>query len=478
MIKSNLKKYWLLFIFLVIILGLITFFDKGLSIGLLLALLLSGITFFVLSKIGVKSKRLYLLFLITFLVHLAATLFIYYAYFQPFGGGGGDYQNYHRTAVEIAQRFRQGNFSLKGISFAYPELYVPHYYPLIIGIIYTITIPEMIVGLMFGVWLAALSTLLTYLIVIEIGGTERGAFWTGLVVGIYPSYLFYGSLLLKDTLVVPLVLFGILLCLKLIKNFSWKNFLFFYIILTGLTHFRFYIGYALLFTFIFCWLIWGKITPPPLLKQKWWWIKKKNIYAIIIILLLGFLPEISANQGFYGIDSFRASQNPEFLANYQQTLYNPKTQAPSLVTQFLHRLGIVQVPLEAPVPPSGFGSSWTREKIPFWENPFKFLADNLKSFIYVLLGPFLWQLRYPRQLLALFETIPWYFLLFFVGKGILRSFKSGNKLILPLVLFSLMVLVTMAIFFNNYGIVTRIRIPAFITLLCFLPLGLPRIFQR
>lgn len=476
MIKfSNFKQHWFLISFLVIVLGIIAIFDKGLASGLFLVLLLSGITFFILLKIGVKSKRLYLLFLITFLIHLGATLFLHYTHFQPFGGGGGDYQNYHRIAVEISQRFWQGNFSLEGISFAYPELYVSHYYPLIIGIIYTIIRPEMIIGLLFGVWLVILSVFLTYLIVVEIGGTEKGAFWTGLIVAIYPSYLFYGSLLLKDTLVIPLVLFGILLCLKLIKNFSWKNFLFFYIILTGLTHFRFYIGYALLFTFIFCWLVFGKVNPPLLLSQKWWGTKKKIIYAIIIILLLGFLPEISANQGFYGIDSFKASQNSQILAEYQEEIYNPPVNSPFLLAQFFYKLGLIKGPLEIPSFPTGFGSSWTRQQIGFGENPFKFLADKLKSFVYVLLGPFIWQLKYPRQLLALLETIPWYFLLFFVLKGIIKFFKSGPKLIVPLILFSFLVLLIMAVFFNNYGIVTRIRIPVFIALLCFLPFGFKKI---
>jgi len=117
----------------------------------------------------------------------------------------------------------------------------------------------MFIGQLFGVWLAIISSVLTYFIVIEIGGSKKWAFLTGLIVAIYPSYLFFGSLLLKDTLVIPLLLAGLLLTLKLIKNFSWRNFVFFYIILGFVIHFRFYVGYALLFTFIPCWLLLGKL---------------------------------------------------------------------------------------------------------------------------------------------------------------------------------------------------------------------------
>ena len=90
-----------------------------------------------------------------------------------------------------------------------------HYYPVVIGIIYTFTLPEMIIGQLFGVWLAAISALFVFLIVREIGGNKKIAFLIGILASIYPSYLFYGSLLLKDTLVTPLVLFGLLLILKL-----------------------------------------------------------------------------------------------------------------------------------------------------------------------------------------------------------------------------------------------------------------------
>ncbi len=232
-------------VILVLFLGIIALFDGALSVGLLLIIFLTAITFLVLHKVEKRDKILFLLFLTTLFIHLIAVLFIHYAHFQPFGSGSyGDYILYQQQAQEIAQRIHRADFSLQGLG-------IGHYYPVIIGYIYALTLPEMIIGQLFNVWLSGISVILVYLMVREIGGSKNWAFLTGLIVSIYPSYLFYGSLLLKDGLVVLFALAGLLFLLKLIKNFSLRNFIIFFIILTGLISFRFYIGYVLLFTFIF-----------------------------------------------------------------------------------------------------------------------------------------------------------------------------------------------------------------------------------
>ncbi|MCK4454165.1 FkbM family methyltransferase [Candidatus Parcubacteria bacterium] len=441
------KKKLIGIILFLSVVGSVAFFDKTLAIGIILLVFLSSITFLILSKIGMESKRIFLLFLIALLIHFGVVLFIHYAHFQPFSGGQGDYVRYHQEAQEVAQRILQGNFSLQGLSMG-------HYYPVIIGCIYALTLPEMLIGQLFGVWLAALSVILVYLIVLEIGGSKNWAFLIGLIASIYPSYLFFGSLLLKDVLVVPLALAGLLFCLRLIKNFSWKNFLVFYIILAGLIHFRFYIGYVLLFTFIFCWLILAKLD-----------FKKKFIYAIIIILLLGFLPQISG-YGYYGISTMRHYISIKTITFYREVAYAP----PSLrlhSAQISDNNPIAEQPLSAQGPAIGEGSSIVVET--GFDNPLTFARNYFESFTYVLLGPLPWQIKHQRQLFALLETIPWYFLLFFIIKGILISFKK-YRIAIPLVIFSFGVLAVLTLFLSNFGIVTRIRMPAFLALLPFIAL--------
>ena len=447
--KSKYFKIIIITVILVLFLGIVALFDEALSVGLLLIIFIATITFLALRKVEKRDKILFLLFLVTLFIHLVAVLFIHYAHIQPFGGGsGGDYILYQQQAQEIAQRIHRADFSLQGLS-------IGHYFPVIIGYIYALTLPEMIIGQLFNVWLTGISVILVYLMVREIGGSKNWAFLTGLIVSIYPSYLFYGSLLLKDGFVVLLALSGLMLSLKLIKNFSLRNFIIFFIILTGLIHFRFYIGCVLLFTFIFCWLMLGKLN-----------LKKKLIYGTVIVFLLGFSPQISG-YGYYGIyNTIEKYLNPQTITYYRETAYVPPVQSSPTEAQ---PPPVQSSPTEAqPPPPGGMGSSLVI-KLEF-DNPLKFVGNYLKSFVYVLLGPLPWQMKYSRHFLALFETIPWYFLLFFIIKGIVTSIKSYRTAI-PLIIFSLGVFVILALFLNNFGVVTRIRIPAFISLLCLIPLG-------
>jgi hypothetical protein len=246
------------------------FFDKGLFFGLILIGILSGATFFVINKLGLKDKKIYWLFLVVLSIHLGATLFMYYAHFQPFSGGYGDYGGYQKQAQEIAQRVQHGNFSFQGM-----DIPVDHYYPVIVGYIYAFTVTSMLVGQLFNVWLAVISIIFIYLIVLEIGGSKTNAFIIGLISAVYPSYLFYTGLLLKDGIEAFFVILGVLFLIKIIKKFTWYNFAALYLAMFCATHFRFYIGYALIITFILCWFLFANIN-----------LKKRIIYGIIFIIIL------------------------------------------------------------------------------------------------------------------------------------------------------------------------------------------------
>jgi len=90
-----------------------------------------------------------------------------------------------------------------------------------------------------------------------------------------------------------------------------------------------------------------------------------------------------------------------------------------------------------------------------------------------LLGPFPWQLTQKRQVIGLAETIPWYILIIAFAYGAVRFIKENGilpflkfyKLSLPLLIFSVFALGALSLFINNYGIIARIRIPAFICLI-------------
>lgn len=459
------KRIFYVSSFLAGVSALMGFFSIPLAVGLFLIVCLAAITLFGMQKSGVKDVNLYVIFLIALAVHVGAVLFIYYSGFGF--GGGADFTGYHQNALDVLSRFRQGNFSLDGLGLL-------NYYPVLIAVVYVAALPEVIVGNLFSAWLAALSVALVYAMVLEIGGTKKSATLAGLLMTFYPSYLYFGSVLLKDTAVIPLVIIGMLFLVRMLKRFSWPLFLVFFVTLTALIHLRFYVGYALLLTLTVSW---------PMMAG--YHMKKRMAYWVAMVFLLGFSPLILGS-GYYGSYHFKKFLNPDKITYFREVVYTPTSPLASKPVEPVKSSS--SVPNDAPLmlpaarPPAsklenqkpvleGSGSTFVLEA-GFNQGPVVFFKNSTQSFIYSLLGPFPWQLNNPRQAVALAEIIPWYLLIgaffyqavSFVRKHgiweLLRFYKAG----VPLVLFSILALGALSLFINNYGIIVRIRMPMFICL--------------
>ncbi len=418
------------------------FFNRELAAGLLFLLLLISITLFCMAKAGIQDRKIYVAVLLALMVHLGAVVFIYYGEFKPFGGGA-DYDGYNQIAIELASRFGHGNFSLGG-------LYTDHFFPILMGVVYLLVWPGMIVGQLFTVWLAVITILLLYLLVLEVGGTRNIAFAVTLCVIFYPSYMYFGSLLLKDTIVIPLALLCMLLAVKMSKHFSLYQLLLFFVALTGLVNLRFYVAYAVLFSFL---LTWPLLSPIPL--------KKRAFYWLVMAVVLGFSPQLVGN-GYYGSGSFQTLFNIHSITHFREIVY----ATPS--------------PLNTPAPSDGgsapepdLGSTFVVET-GFKQGALVFLKNSTQSFIYSLLGPFPWQFTQKRQIVGLAESLPWYVLILvgvygrvqFIRKNGFKRFLQFHKYTLPLLVFGVLAIGALSLFINNYGIIARIRIPMFMVFLC------------
>lgn len=380
-----------------------------------------------------KEHKLLSLFIIVFVLHIIAVLAIHFNNVSSFFSGGiGDYIIYDKSATVVAEQFRQGNFSIKKIQSLYPDIYLNHFYPVILAVAYTVFGPHVLIGELLNAVFCALISVFVYLIVLKLGGGWKWAFAVGIITAVYPSLVLNGSLLLKDALQVCLTTAALLLAIKLIQNFNIRDFLIFYILLFPLTNLRFYCGYAVMLAFGICWVFFAKSID----------IKKRIIYAVIIAILFGFVPMFSMGHGYFGLDGLRYFLDKDIINNYRHAIGN----------------GV------------GNGSDLGL-KISF-DNPIDFIISYSTGFIYVLFGPFVWQLKYTRHFLTLFEMIPWYFMLYFIVKGIIKCINDKKYSSYVLLVFTVVFLAALAIFdSSNFGLFMRIRIPAFIALLCFLPFG-------
>jgi len=452
------SKYQLFIIISGLVMALLFFIDKALGAGAAFILLLTAVSVLVIGKCKEEKQKkiLGMLFILVFSLHILLVLFFYYTKFQPFSDGYGDYIIYHNQAEQIAQRVHQGNFSLQNLSVQ--GISLSHSYPVIVGYIYAFTMPNMLVGQIFNAWLVALLVIFVYLIVREIGGTEKEAFLTGFIACFYPSLVFYGSLLLKEAFVILLALIALLLVIRIIKNFSIVNFFIFYVTLILLTNLRFYISFAIILAFIISWIIISNLK-----------IKKRIVYGTIMMLLFGFLPQISCGYGYFGADILKQHLNIQNINFYKEVAYAPVPPKDSIKPK----------DILLPKDP-GQRTQWptyTAEKNSTviiksgFENPVTFIKNTTLSVLYSLFGPLPWKFTKKTQFFSLPEIIASYFLVFFVISAAIKSIKNKNKNIIPLIIFAGLVISILALFMNNFGIVTRIRMPAFLALMCLLPLG-------
>lgn len=449
-------KYQKLIIFGCLLISALSLIDKALGIGTIFVLFLASISLFSIGICVDERQRRILgaLFLIVFSFHILIVLFIYYTNFQPLSSGGGDYNFYEHQAEEIVQRVQHGNFSLQGIGLG-------HYYPVIVAYIYIFTLESVLIGELFNAWLVALLVIFVYLIAREIGSTEKLSFLVGLIACFYPSLVFFGSFLLKEALVVLLCMVGLLLAIKIIKSFSVLKFLGFFIILTALIHFRFYIGYALMFGFIISWFLISNIN-----------IKKRVIHGLIMIFILGFCPLILGN-GYYGFINFKSFLNVETITIYREVAYAPSVKTPKIQPQATdsQTTDSQATDSQTTLSPSPENTSSSIVIKTGFENPITFVKNSLLSFACSFLGPFPWQLTLRKYVFIFPEMVAWYFFLFFIARGVIEAIKERNKTILALIIFSVIVIGAVSLFLTNFGIITRIRMPAFLALLCLLPLS-------
>ncbi len=469
-----------------VLLGAVVFFvlvglvDKTLMVALFVLGVLAAGTLGILTVAQPRVQKCRTLFLISVLIFMVASISIHYLHFYPFGGGEGDQRSYHAAALDISKDFRAGDFSLTHIKARLIANAVEqHWYPALVGALYAFTLPDLLVGKMLSVWFAALSVVLVFLLALELGASERLSFRVGLIASIFPSYVYYGSLLLRESMVALLVLLCILLMVKIVKRFAWEMFAMFYVFLGIAISLRFYVGLVILYSFVGCVLCF--------LHFKW---RKKLLYGIIIVLLLGILPQLMG-RGFFGVSEVRSYLVPRQILAYREYTDVPPIQKPSqaspsssqssqplaggfiksiLGQQIFKSLPDILKNTSLPLVPHQEEVGSTIKTETKLDRPFVFLKNYFTSFLYVLVGPFPWDIRYVRQLFVLLEVIPWWIVFFLIVRGIVKH-RTEYRRLLPIVLVSLGIIAALALLINNYGTYMRIRIPAILALLSLLPLS-------
>jgi hypothetical protein len=449
------KRWDLLALFAIGLLGLTLFLGWDVGVGVLFAFLLGLGTLWFLSRMG-HGKEVIILFGVALVFHGVVVLFLHYTGFQPFTGG--DYDTYHRSAQQVAERLSEGTLNFEGIKLS-------HAYPVIVGVLYALLVPSMVVGQFLNAWLGALAIVLLYFLAREAGTSKGWALAVGLIGMVLPSFVFFGNLLLKERVVTVFILAVLLLSLRMLKRFSWPQAFLLVLLATILIHFRVYMGLVFIGVFLVAWFLFA--AGPP---------NRRALVGFALFLLLG-LPPFLNGEGYYGATFIVRFLDPTVVRYYKEQVYNPLVDNSAAVPQEMRE---IQSQLsggttdENPVPVVARDRATVTYLSTGFESPQAFLWNYTRSFALTALGPFPWHFKSLAHSAALLETIPWLILALLIGKGVFEQFRRNRRNpAFFLVLFSLALFASLAFYFSNFGILMRIRIPAIFALLPFIAFAFP-----
>lgn len=362
-----------------------------------------------------ESFHWWVLFLATFTIHFGISL-LFFLGVQPIRVG--DEQFYHRNAAIIAERIRQGDLSFKD-----DGVVLNSWYTILLGGWYALGGTHPLWGGALSALLAAAASLFLFSLLREFGGSARTALLSALFgANAYPSYLYFGSLTLRDTAIVPLVLAGFFVVMRFFAKPSWK--------LSALiflnTVFLFGIKGEVALIFMLSLFLGAFLVRSD----------HRHVLAGAAFLMLIFIP-LFFGWGIAGLEWAAHALKPERLVQHREAFYSLRTpQSAAIGVRFDLAEGISA----------------------------RNVLGYAYSFLSAALGPFPWQMRRLAHWFALTEVIPWYVALGFIWRS-LKANWEGDRKAMPFLFFALFLVAGIALVSDNLGADMRYRMPAFLALL-------------
>jgi len=339
--------------------------------------------------------------------------------------------SYQGYAVQISERFQQGVWAIG-------DIYPWHWYPVVLGALYAITAPVILIGKMLSVSLAALSSFFLLRLMRELDGNAKVSFWCALVAtNAYPAFLLFGSTLVKEVFIVPLILVALLINIRMLKRNNPFLFFVFAIFLGLVVTLRFMVGEVLAVAFLLSWFI-GASLP----------LSKRLAIGCIFSFLLG-VEMLALGFSFFGGRLVEDIGTPEYIQEYRYKAYS---QSDTVATGSTTNIDV------------------------FDESEAIHMVGLIYSFATVTLGPFPWQIQKVTHMVGIVESILWFCALIPITCALLR--RSLWCAMLPIILFSGGWFVVVALGSDNIGATMRYRMPALLALCAFIPLGVEVLQHR
>lgn len=360
----------------------------------------------------------------TILIHLYS-LSLGYGGFYPLASGADDGTYWHISNTLYA-----------GLPAPYTESYYGHilyfYFRLIGG-------PDLLLGKLLNALAGAFTVAIGVRLCEELGRgraskqlQKRAAGWAGALLCFYPSLLWYSTQLVKDPMLVMLGMGALLYLVRMFKSVSPASVVGWALCVAGLFLFRPYASLAIFFSLFV-------------------WVMRFNRRLILpSIVLIAVLPWL-AGRGLFGIQYIAPLLDAERIMTMRQDIYSAGGSSAGITLNY--------------------------------SNPVAFAATYSYSFATAMFGPFPWQIRAMGQAVALPEAVVIWtlFPIWWAGarsslrraeRGPLTRAERQASRDLLLMILCLVLCGMIAIFSDNIGANTRLRLLPWSAFLVFASLRL------
>ena len=345
-----------------------------------------------------------------------------YGGFYPLASGADDV-----TYWDLTQRIYAG-MDVPFIANDYPYV-LARFYHLVGG-------PDLFVGKLLNVFAGALTVWFGVLLVQELTrrgysskARKRAVRWAGILLTFYPSLLWYSTQLVKDPLLVLAGMAALYFQVCLLRRFRPALVVGWLISFAGLFPFRPYAAAALAISILIYMLRF---------KPKW------LVPAFVTVAVLPYL----LGKGWFGLASIQnVATSADTIAQFRQSSYSIGGSSAGITINY--------------------------------SNPILFLLTYSYSFATAMFGPFPWQIKAVGQAVALPEAMGMWALFPVWWRGV-RNLRRRVKPRTParrevaLLLFSLVLIGIIAVFSDNIGANTRLRLLPWSAFLLYASLKMPR----
>lgn len=300
---------------------------------------------------------------------------------------------------------------------------LPNVYPYILALIFSLVGEHVFFGQLFNVIVSAFTVFVGVLLARDLFDSRHVSYMSikhpaniaGFLLCIYPFSVFYSTQLLRDSIIQFLGIFNIFFMVRLLKqhkNVYWLFIMFFTLLLFFI---RPYASIIIIGSFMLYYFL---IERKNLLKK---------IYTALFIVfpLIAIIPYM-AGYGFFGLSYIMPLLSLETLIDFRERAYS--------------------------IGGSSVGINFNLD------NPVFFVGSYLYSFITVLLGPLPWQIKSAVHFFALPEAM-FFWVLFPLWIKLLFTFFRGRMQYEGfLLMFAILMIAGIAIFSDNVGANTRLRL--------------------